>query len=50
MDECDKPVAIIRLEDGGFKFYPLDIDAISGFLEFERERILQKDENYCGAV
>lgn len=49
-DLAEQPVMIIPVKNKGFKFYPMNMEAVKGFLEFERDKIKEKEEQYCGAV
>lgn len=49
-DLCETPVMIIPVKNNGFKFYPMNMEAVKGFLEFERAKLEEKDEQFCGAV
>jgi len=49
-DFSDQPISVIKLPNGGYRFYPMNIEAITVFLEFEREKKTKKELNHCGAV
>lgn len=37
-DEAEKPVVIIKLDNGDYKFFPLNLEAINTFLDYEQKR------------
>ena len=49
-DTHEKPITFVHQEDGGFKFYPKDMNTIWEFLDAVKEIKYGPQEDPCGAV